>query len=554
MDMLQVPTPLFPASPTSRMAQSYHQSFGLDMPLTPEASPTVAEPHYASFSLGQPRPATATATTTTTTATATATATPTSAPANAKGRTIILCFDGTGNKFGEENSNVVRFFRALVKNKRKDQLVYYQPGIGTYNKRAFITRTITALASKFDAAVALHLDDHVKDGYKYIIQSYCPGDKICLFGFSRGAHTARVVAGMLYKVGIIPKENMEQVDFAFSVYSTTGYEGYKLSREFKNTFASPVSVEFVGVWDTVSSVGIIPRVHPYTSINYAVKTFRHALALDERRARFRPNVWSEATPAREQELDVDLLEPDCDGLDATQGRDDWQYKAPNRDFADVKEVWFAGCHADVGGGSHSTKRNQSLSAIPLRWMIKECILAKTGILFDWEYLKEDLEFDFHGLIEEMKEKNIKLEDLGEDHKIIEQYGSESPHQHPVEHSVMSPSHSVQNRSRRDIIRRHIHDVCDAIFDQLALFWVWWLLEILPMLCTYQDTKGDWIRRRMRNFGRGRYIPFYQDEIQIHESVLSRIEETKRRGGSKVYVPKAHNWEQVSKSPMLKYVK
>ena len=82
-------------------------------------------------------------------------------------------------------------------------------------------------------------------------------------------------------------------------------------------------------------------MHPYTSINYAVKTFRHALALDERRVRFRPNVWSEVTPEREQELDVDLSEPDGI-LDDAQGRDNWKYKPPKRDFADVKEVWFAG--------------------------------------------------------------------------------------------------------------------------------------------------------------------------------------------------------------------
>jgi uncharacterized protein (DUF2235 family) len=91
--------------------------------------------------------------------------------------------------------------------------------------------------------------------------------------------------------------------------------------------------------DTVSSVGIIPRTHPYTSVNYAVKYFRHALALDERRARFRPNVWNEPTLEREQELDVD--EPDIESP-PTGYRDDWTYKPPNRDICDVKEVWFSG--------------------------------------------------------------------------------------------------------------------------------------------------------------------------------------------------------------------
>lgn len=93
------------------------------------------------------------------------------------------------------------------------------------------------------------------------------------------------------------------------------------------------------VRDTVSSVGIIPRAHRYTSVNYAVKTFRHALALDERRARFRPNTWNEPTDDREQDLDVDepRLEPRA-GI----SRDDWVYEPPNRDVADVEEVWFTG--------------------------------------------------------------------------------------------------------------------------------------------------------------------------------------------------------------------
>ena len=88
-------------------------------------------------------------------------------------------------------------------------------------------------------------------------------------------------------------------------------------------------------------MGLIPQTHPYTSINYSVKCFRHALALDERRTRFRPNVWCELTEDREQELDIDLPAPD--EIDKTLAiRDEWQYSPPERDHADVKEVWFAG--------------------------------------------------------------------------------------------------------------------------------------------------------------------------------------------------------------------
>ena len=92
--------------------------------------------------------------------------------------------------------------------------------------------------------------------------------------------------------------------------------------------------------DTVASVGLIPREHPYTSVNYGVKCFRHALALDERRARFRPDMWAEWTIDIEQELDVDFPIPEVDVKQRKSN--EWQYTPPKRNHADVKEVWFAG--------------------------------------------------------------------------------------------------------------------------------------------------------------------------------------------------------------------
>lgn len=91
--------------------------------------------------------------------------------------------------------------------------------------------------------------------------------------------------------------------------------------------------------DTVSSVGIIPRHHRGISINYAVNHVRHALALDERRARFRPVVWHEPTIDNEQDIDVDEpVMPEIEGFPEKA----LPFEAPNRDYADVKEVWFAG--------------------------------------------------------------------------------------------------------------------------------------------------------------------------------------------------------------------
>ncbi|GLB44632.1 putative uncharacterized alpha/beta hydrolase domain (DUF2235) [Lyophyllum shimeji] len=459
-------------------------------------------------------------------------------------RNIILCFDGTGNKFGEDQP--------------ERQLVYYQPGIGTYNKRQFITRTASTISSAVDQGVALHINDHVKEGYQFIMRNYRKGDKISLFGFSRGAHTARVVAGMLYKVGILPAHNDQQLDFAFSVYQMTGDEGYDLSKEFKQTFALPTTVEFVGVWDTVSSVGIIPRSHPYTSVNYAVKHFRHALALDERRARFRPNVWNEPTLEREQELDVD--EPDIEFPGQNASRDDWVYTPPSRDVCDVQEVWFAGCHADVGGGSHPNYIQESLSYIPLRWMIKECLRTGTDILFDVQYLKY-IGINVDKLADELKGKGFDVAALGFDSEALEQ----EPKGGPARSGILVPHRTTQqipatapnaapHWPHAPHLSRVLHglktraDILAEIFDQLAMKRRWWSLEAIPMLATYQKEDGTWVRRRMRNFGQGRYIPFYDDEIKVHVSVKIRIEATKGE-----YTPAAYNWQNVVESGMLNWV-
>jgi uncharacterized protein (DUF2235 family) len=98
---------------------------------------------------------------------------------------------------------------------------------------------------------------------------------------------------------------------------------------------------FIAYRDTVSAVGVFSHANPaYSSINYSAKHVRHALALDEKRARFRPDMWCEPLPGREHELDIDFPIHEHGGSKGK--RDDWGYTPPDRDYADVKEVWFAG--------------------------------------------------------------------------------------------------------------------------------------------------------------------------------------------------------------------
>ncbi|KAF9515853.1 hypothetical protein BS47DRAFT_723712 [Hydnum rufescens UP504] len=203
------------------------------------------------------------------------------------GRTLVLCFDGTSNEFDDTNTNVVKLVAMLEKDNTTKQVVYYQAGIGTYVGPGLLTPVGKWIAKTADLAVGWYLDAHVKDGYKFLQSTWKPGDRICMFGFSRGAYTARALAGMLYTVGLLPPGMVEQVDFAYSIYK----EGRR-SHTYKKAFSRTVTIEFIGVWDTVSSIGALyPRVLPFSANNNITKTFRHALALDERRAKFRSNTW-----------------------------------------------------------------------------------------------------------------------------------------------------------------------------------------------------------------------------------------------------------------------
>ncbi|KAG8969922.1 hypothetical protein FRC05_000773 [Tulasnella sp. 425] len=297
-------------------------------------------------------------------------------------RTLVLCFDGTGNEFEhDKNSNVVLLFQMLMRDDPERQLVYYQTGIGTYAPTGFMSRIGARVAQALDEAFAWYLEDHVLGGYKFLMDTYRAGDKICLFGFSRGAYTARALAAMLYRVGLLPLCNFEQVPFAYKIFKESKKEnkimkknpedprGF-LSKNFRSTFSREVTVEFVGIWDTVSSVGLIPRSLPNTNKNPIVKHVRHAISLDERRAKFKAAYWS--TPK--------------DDKSALAIEDNKDQKGIDEKKRTVEEVWFAGGHGDVGGGWEGYKVPAQLSHIPLRWIVREATQC-SSILWDEAVLK-----------------------------------------------------------------------------------------------------------------------------------------------------------------------
>lgn len=247
-------------------------------------------------------------------------------------RNLVVCLDGTDDQFDASNSNVVKLYQMLQRN-TPEQLTYYQTGIGTIAPVGVISAARRRILKLLDAAMGLFIKDHVLSAYRFLMQFYQKGDSVFIFGFSRGAYSARVLAGMLHKVGLLSAGNDELVDFAWRIYKRS--LNNKLALEFKPTFSRPVNVYFLGLWDTVSSVGWIwnPKHFPYTAENPGVQAVRHAVSLDEQRAQFVQNLWKQS------------------------------------DGQDFKEIWFPGVHCDIGGGYHEL--DAGLSKITLKWMVEE---------------------------------------------------------------------------------------------------------------------------------------------------------------------------------------
>ncbi len=249
-------------------------------------------------------------------------------------RKLVLCLDGTSNRYCRDNTNVVKL-AALLDKRATNQLLYYQPGIGTIAPPGVFSRFWKWVITRFDLAFATLLKYHVQDAYRFLMRYYEADDQIFLFGFSRGAYTARVLGGMLCKVGLLQRGNEELVPFAWEIFAKD--QNQDEANEFRNTFSRRIPIDFIGVWDTVSSVRYAwkDQHFPFTFDNPIVKKVRQAMAIDERRAYFRQNLWKE--PARPEQ--------------------------------DVRQVWFPGVHCDIGGGYRELECG--LSKIALKWMVDE---------------------------------------------------------------------------------------------------------------------------------------------------------------------------------------
>lgn len=250
-------------------------------------------------------------------------------------KNIVLCLDGTWNKPDEmpheesQETNVRNLWEVLDKSDDDKQYVYYDEGVGSH----WYDRIRGGISGR-------GLAKNIEEAYHELCKKYNTGDKVFIFGFSRGAFTARSLAGMIYSCGLLSKDNLTDVSIrhAFDIYK-------KADRHERKQFKAgntPCEIEVIGVWDTVGALGIplgflkkvTNKFHQFhdTKINKEIKHAYHALSIDEQRETFRPTLW-----------------------DVTAANDDQV----------VEQVWFSGVHADVGGGY----KERHHSDISFRWMI-----------------------------------------------------------------------------------------------------------------------------------------------------------------------------------------
>lgn len=264
---------------------------------------------------------------------------------------IIICCDGTWNTPNEEEhgqscaTNVAKTTE-LVSPRAADglpQVTYYHDGVGSGN-----------LGDKIvGGAMGVGLSKNIEDAYRFLAANYVEGDEIWLFGFSRGAYTARSIVGLIRNSGLLQKAHLEKFNLAYQLYrdrSKDTHPDQQVATQFKAQFSHAPEIRFLGLWDTVGSLGVPDHIiskflgnmwnfHDVT-LSSIVKYAYHALAIDEHRGDFKPCIW--------------------DG--------------PNSD--ERQQVWFVGAHSDVGGGYPEA----GLSDCALSWMM--CKAEACGLKFD----------------------------------------------------------------------------------------------------------------------------------------------------------------------------
>jgi uncharacterized protein (DUF2235 family) len=263
---------------------------------------------------------------------------------------IITCSDGTWDKPELDEagqliqSNVQKIFQLIDKTDARNgipQIKFYDEGVGTEGSE---------IEKIIQGAIGAGLDEKILDAYKFIVWNFEPGDELYLFGFSRGAYTARSLAGLIRCCGIVKSYDLMLINQAFAIYRNrdTNTADNDAAVAFKSKYSYITNIRLVGVWDTVGALGIpTDKVFSFLNDKYkfhdvtlssTIDNAFQALAIDEHRKQFTPSVW-------------------------TQSPNTNQYNPDQK----LEQVWFAGAHSDIGGGYAET----GLSDIALLWMIEK---------------------------------------------------------------------------------------------------------------------------------------------------------------------------------------
>jgi uncharacterized protein (DUF2235 family) len=266
---------------------------------------------------------------------------------------IIICADGTWNSSHgvgavANDTNVRKLYCALADT--PDQMRYYDSGVGTDG---------TPIDHFTGGAMGEGLFQKVQDGYEFLAYVWDPGDEIYIFGFSRGAYTARSLGGMIAGFGV-PNKNFDNttVQKIFTAYRQTDPAlRASMKADLDAEYAlSTAHIRMIGVWDTVGSLGVpgllfsLLNQKQYgfldTELHPCVQNAYHAVCIDERRVQFRPTLWTDASGS------------------------------PRANDEQLEQVWFSGVHCDIGGGYGDCQ----LSEIALAWMMKKAV--QCGLVFN----------------------------------------------------------------------------------------------------------------------------------------------------------------------------
>lgn len=259
---------------------------------------------------------------------------------------LVVCCDGTWNTPDQASpTNVSKLYNAIdqTRGAAVEQLAAYERGVGT-----------KPWERNIGGMFGFGLSANVKAGYRFLIDHFTPAadnpdgvdDQIFLFGFSRGAFTARSLGGLIRNSGLLRRAHLERIDEAYELYRSRSEKTHptsELAERFRAAHSYETRIRFIGVWDTVGALGIpadrfkllrvVNRRWEFhdTQLSRAVDHGYHAVSIDERRSPFRPTMWVQNDEPGEQV---------------------------------VEQVWFSGVHSDVGGG----ERDPSLSELALHWM------------------------------------------------------------------------------------------------------------------------------------------------------------------------------------------